>query len=125
MLPRGFNSRNKRSTYYFKFIINFNYKLKLNELDNEINNKLIYENELKKKVSNLNQLCNKYETAYQELRNDLEKRKIDSMNILNDLEAKKDEIETLKENHKKEINNLQNQNMELKKRENKNKLKYR
>ena len=87
----------------------------MNELDNKINNKLIYENKLKKKVSNLNQLYNKYELTYQELRNDLEKRKIDSMNILSDLEAKKDEIETLKQNHKKGINFLQNQNMELKK----------
>ena len=97
---------------------NEEFKIKL--FKSEQNNKNMSNNEieLNQKLNNLNLICQKFETAYNNSVIDLERKQGEVEKFYKNLESKKKENETLKENMNKQIKKLKNENAILKKREN-------
>ena len=93
-------------------------KVKLKEGENIIRNNENYQKQLEEKIDNLNNICGKFENAYNGAVQDLENKKIENENLIKETEEKNSEIQNLKDTFNKQYVSLKNENVILKKREN-------
>jgi chromosome segregation ATPase len=93
-------------------------KHKLEEINYNLNNLIANEKDLEEKNFNLNQLCIKYENAYNNAIQDLQKKNLDSNTFEKNLKIKEEELNKFKEKYNKKILKLKEDNIGLKQREN-------
>ena len=93
-------------------------KVKLKEGENIIRNNENYQKQLEEKIDNLNNICGKFENAFNGAVQDLENKKIENENLIKETEEKNSEIQNLKDTFNKQYVSLKNENVILKKREN-------
>ena len=91
--------------------------IRLSESENKVLNLENYGKDLEGKIGNLNQLCGKFENAYNGAVIDLQKKKDDHFQSKKEIDLKDEEIKELKEQFTKQLTILKNENLALKKRE--------
>ena len=93
-------------------------KNKLKDSENLIITRENYQKELEDKIDSLNQLCGKYENAYNGSFQDLEKTKKENETLKNELKEKTNQLEKLKNSFNQQLKILRYENFSLKKKEN-------